>query len=144
MKKIQIILLQIFLTVSVFGQDSKYLEFDFEHFALKDSINPHLSFEETVKVMEEFGGNDTQKLWLIAGWIYNNIDFDLDKFQSGGIINDYKTVFSLRKGICGDYSNIFSAFCDRFNIPNEIIEGYVPELDSNKKVYYQTNHAWNV
>jgi hypothetical protein len=143
-KKALIILIQIFIAISIFGQNSKNIEFDFEFFALKDSISPNLSFEETVKQIESYSSNDTQKLFLIAGWFYNNMDFDLDKFYSGGATNDYKTVFPLRKGTCGDFSNLFSAFCNKLNIKNEIIEGYAPEFDSDNKIYYETNHAWNV
>ena len=124
--------------------EDKHHLFDFKYFKLKDSINRNLSFEETVKQIEKYCSNDTQKLSLVAGWIYDNIDFDLRKFYSGGIANDYKTVFSLKKGICGDYSNIFAAFCNKLNIVTEIIEGYVPEFDSDNKIYYETNHVWNV
>ncbi len=129
---------------SVYGQNAIRVDFDYNAFALKDSLGYHLSFDETVNKIAAYSFNDTQKLCLIAGWIYNNIDFDIEKFRTGGVVDDYKTVYTLRKGLCGDYSSIFSAFCTRLNITNEIIEGYVPEYDSDNLVYYATNHAWNV
>lgn len=144
MRILKVILLQILISFSGFGQDYKDIEFDNKIFSFKDSIKNDLSFEQTVNIINHYCSTETQKIFLIAGWIYNNIDFDLNKFYTGGVVNDYKKVFSLRKGICGDYSSIFSAFCDKLKITNEIIEGYVPEYDSDNKIYYETNHAWNI
>lgn len=143
MRALQLIFLLGF-SLSVYGQNNLKIDFDYSSFALRDSIDNNLSFEETVKKIKSYGANDTQRLCLVAGWIFKNVAFDLDKFNTGGVVDDYKTVFAQRKGVCGDYSALFSAFCNKLNITNEIIEGYVPEHDSENLIYYETNHAWNV
>jgi len=144
MKYLLIICLQLTFAISTFGQTGEIIELDTNYFQLKDSLSNKLTFEQTVNEINKLCTNDVQRISLIAGWIYNNIDFDLTKFYNGGTVNDYKTVFTNRKGTCGDYSAIFSEFCNRLNIENEIIEGYVPVYNSENKVYYETNHAWNV
>jgi Transglutaminase-like superfamily len=144
LKRKVFILIQLLISLAVFGQRNKKIDFDLDSFAFKDSIDKNLSFEQTVNRINHYCSTDTQKLCLMAGWVYNNINFDLKKFYRGGGANNYKVVFQSKKGICGDYSNIFSAFCDKLNIENEIIEGYAPEYDSDNKVYYETNHAWNI
>ena len=130
--------------MSVFGQETKTIEFDYDSFSLKDSISKDLDFNRIIETINYYCSTDTQKLCLVAGWIYENIDFDLDKFNSSGEFNDYKTVLELKKGTCNDYAVLFSEFCNRLNITNEIIEGYVPEYNSENNIYFETNHAWNV
>lgn len=144
MRQVLTLLFQLIFITSLSGQTSKRIDFNFESFDLKDSINDNLTFEQIINQIESYCSNDTQKLCLVAGWIYDNIDFDLEKFNTSGGVNDYETVFYSRKGTCGDYSSIFSEFCDQLNIPNQMIEGYVPEYNSENLVYYETNHAWNI
>lgn len=134
----------LFCNTSIFSQNYQSIPFDGNAFALKDSFAKDLSFNQVVKQINNYNLNDTQKLCLVAGWIYDNIDFDLEKFASGGIINDYQTVLKLKKGTCGDYATLFAAFCNQLKIKNEIIEGYVQEYDTKSFVFYETNHAWNV
>lgn len=144
MKRIIFLIITLFFTISSFGQNDRFIELDSNYFFLKDSLNRDFPFEKTVYEIENYCTNDTQRVSLVAGWIFNNMNFDLDKFYKGGTKQDYKTVYLNKKGTCGDYSTIFSEFCNRLGITNEIIEGYVPEYDSDNKVYYETNHAWNV
>ena len=144
MKQLTIIIFHLTLAISSFGQNYKFIEIDKNYFNIKDSLKDDLTFEQTIFEIENYCTNDTQRVSLIAGWIFNNIDFDLDQLLKGGVTKDYKTVYMNRKGVCGEYSNIFSEFCNRLGIENKIIEGYVPEYNSENKVYYETNHAWNV
>lgn len=144
MKKTWILIFFLAISNSIFSTDITTIDFDYESFSLKDSISKELNFNQIIDAINYYCSTDTQKLCLVAGWFYENIDFDLEKFNSSETVNDYKTVFKLKKGICGDYSALFSEFCNRLNITNEIIEGYVPEYNSENKVYYDTNHAWNI
>lgn len=147
MQNMKILWILIFCSVisnSVLSKEINTIEFDYKSFSLKDSISKELSFDQIIDAINYYCSTDIQKLCLVAGWFYENIDFDLEKFITSGGANDYRTVFKLKKGICGDYSALFSEFCNRLNITNEIIEGYVPEYNSDNKVYYDTNHAWNV
>jgi hypothetical protein len=144
MKRIYILIFQLLLITSIFGQKNQRIEFDYESFSLKDSIKKDLSFDQIIDSIKLYCTSDTQKLFLVAGWIYDNIDFDLEKFHSGGYVMDYRAVLELKKGTCNDYAVLFSEFCNQLGIKNEIIEGYVPEFNSENRIYYQTNHAWNV
>jgi hypothetical protein len=144
MNRIRILIFQLILNSSVFGQEYKAIEFDFASFALRDSIKKDLTFSQIIESINHYCSTDTQKLFLVAGWIYENIDFDLEKLNSGGEVIDYRTVFELKKGTCNDYAILFAEFCNQLEIKNEIIEGYVPEYNSDNRVYYETNHAWNV
>lgn len=127
-----------------FGQSEGSVQFDNSSFQYKDSIADNLSFNEVVQQIDRYCDNDVEKLSLVAGWIFKNIDFDVLKFEKGGSIPDYRVVFSSRKGICGDYTSLFNQFCKQLKIPCEIIEGYVPEFNSANRTYVESNHAWNV
>ncbi|WP_461630704.1 transglutaminase domain-containing protein [Labilibaculum euxinus] len=146
MRRLQILILFSIICITTWGQECKTIKFDYDAFSLRDSISNDLSFMQIIEKVNTYCSTDTQKLCLVAGWIFKNIDFDLDKFYTGTseMMNDYKVVFNQRKGICGDYATLFSKFCDELHITNEIIEGYVPEYNSDNKIYYETNHAWNV
>lgn len=129
---------------SLKSQMNQNIPFDQYIFSFKDSINPNLSFDETWKKINSFCENDTQRIILTAGWFFNNFNFNILKFYTGDVINDYQTIFDSKKGLCADYAVLFSEFCKKMNIKNEIIEGYVPEMNSENQVFYTTNHAWNV
>lgn len=144
MRKIKILIFQLLIGTIIYGQEYNDISFDYNSFALKDSIETSLTIEQIVNKINAVCSTDTQRLCLVAGWFFENIDFDLDKFSTGGQIGDYESVFINRKGTCGDYASLFAEFCKRLEIKNEIIEGYVPEYNSDNKVYYETNHAWNV
>lgn len=142
----QAILLSILLNVmfSAWGQSEGSYQFDYESFNRKDSIPSNLSFTQVVQQINRLSNTEVEKLCLVAGWMYENIDFDVVKFAKGGSIPDYRVVFNSRKGICGDYTSLFHQFCMQLHIKCEIIEGYVPEFNSDNRIYVETNHAWNV
>jgi hypothetical protein len=144
MTKLKILIFQLLIGTCIYGQEDKAIDFDYNTFALRDSIGTSLTITQIINKVNTVCSTDTQKLCLVAGWFFENIDFDLDKFNTGGQIGDYESVFINRKGTCGDYASLFAEFCNRLKIKNEIIEGYVPEYNSKNKVYYETNHAWNV
>lgn len=146
MPKITLLIFLVFICAPsfTFSQTRPEIFFDYNAFSKKDSISDNLAFDQLINKVEFLSEADVQRICLIAGWIFDNIDFDLTKFDRGGAISNYEIVFRTRKGLCGDYASLFSEFCNRFNISNEIIEGYVPELDSEKIIYRETNHAWNI
>lgn len=126
------------------GQRYEHIDFNYESFNKRYLISDINTFEEVIIRINELCSSDTQKLCLVAGWIYKNIDFDISKFAAGGNIPAYEEVYSKRKGVCGDYASLFSEFCNQLGIENVIIEGYVEEYNSNTSYFEETNHAWNV
>jgi hypothetical protein len=143
MKKINITIVLIFLFIRVSCQDESKIEFDNTSFQFGDSIKIQ-SIDNLIAEVNKYSSNDSKKLFVICGWIFKNIDFDLNKFETGGVINDYETTIQTKRGVCGDYATLFSEICNRLKIKNFLVEGYVPELDSVKKVYFETNHLWNI
>jgi hypothetical protein len=144
MKHTLLFLILLNLGLLAFGQSEGKVQFDYASFNLKDSIAPNLLFNQVVQQINRQCDTDVKKLCLVAGWMYKNIDFDVVKFDKGGSIPDYRVVFNSRKGICGDYTSLFYQFCKQLHITCEIIEGYVPEFNSENRIYVETNHAWNV
>ncbi len=142
----QTVFLSLLLNIGLlsYGQSDGYIQFDYSSFSFKDSIAENSSFKQVVQEINGYCDTDVEKLCLVAGWMYKNIDFDVAKFTKGGSIPDYRAVFSSRKGICGDYTSLFYQFCKQLQIKCEIIEGYVPEFNSENRLYVETNHAWNV
>lgn len=139
-----LIILSTIFPIKLICQSNQCIPFDEKIFNYKDSISPNLTFDETCEKIEYFCDNDTQRVILIAGWFFNYFNFNTLKFYTGDIIKDYQTIFDSKTGLCGDYAVLFSEFCKKMNIQNEIIEGYVPEIGSDIQVFYTTNHAWNV
>ena len=128
------------------GQDQRSIPFDENSFNLKSSLSSaagqlqHITTQ--IKNMEL---NDTQKLFLIAGWMYDNIAFDIEKFEMGeATLPTYQSVLSSRQAICTGYAVLFAAFCNQFKITNELVEGYVQELGAPRTTFKETNHIWNV
>ncbi len=128
-----------------YAQERKIIELDHEVFERKSELPGEVAkIEVLIQKINTIATNDTQKIMLVAGWMYDHISFDEVKFQQGGNITDYRTVFKTKKGICSDYTSLFAEFCNRLGIKNEIIEGYVQEFEEHKTVFKETNHAWNV
>lgn len=142
----QTVFLLLFFNIGLlsYGQSDGYIPFDYSSFSFKDSIAENSSFKQVVQEINRYCDTEVEKLCLVAGWMYENIDFDVNKFTKGGSIPDYRVVFSSRKGICGDYTALFYQFCKQLQIKCEIIEGYVPEFKRDNRIYRETNHAWNV
>lgn len=126
------------------AQEVKSVQFDRASFDLRDSIPENLSMNQVILQINRLCSTDAEKLSLVAGWMFKNISFDLQKFARGGGIPDYRTVFASKKGICGDYASLFHHFCRQLHIKCEIIEGYVPEFGVESRNYVETNHAWNL
>lgn len=146
MNKNQIVISSFLLLLPLFlnGQNLENEVFDYKSFQLVNSVNNEHSFDQIIEKINNQAETDVQKLCIAALWISENIEFDINQFDIGAEIPDYKTVFFERKGVCGAYTSIFAEFCNRFNIVNEIIEGYAPEYGSENEKYTETNHVWNV
>lgn len=151
MKVILNILLSIifvlhFLTAKA-QENSAYVSFiDFAALNFADSILPTTSFDDLIHIIDKYDSSSFKKLSIVAGWYYNNFDYDITKFynQNQAQQQNYYDIYKNKNGICKDYTLLFAAICNKLNIVNEIIEGYTPQYESENKNYFETNHVWNV
>lgn len=138
-------LVLLLLAASTNAQERKVIEINQAVFERKSELPGQVTkIDELIQKVNAIASNDTQKIVLVAAWMYDHLSFDLAKFEQGGRVSDYKTVLKTRKGICSDYTSLFAEFCNRLGIKNEIIEGYVQEWETDKTEFKETNHAWNV
>lgn len=146
MRKLFVLTYLMIIGNVILAQERKVIEFNQEVFERKSELpgDKTIKFEVIVQKINAIATTDTQKIMLVAGWMYDYISFDATKFERGGSISDYRTVLKTRKGICSDCTALFAEFCNRLGIKNEIIEGYVQEFEEHKTVFKETNHAWNV
>lgn len=74
-------------------------------------------------------------------WVASNISYDLSYSYNTSENRDQKILRSLknRKGICENYSAIFTEICNKVGIRSYIIEGYTKQ---NSEVSTQS-HAWS-
>ncbi len=85
-----------------------------------------------------------EQLQILLLWSYYNMKADSNRFFNGGPPLPTKEAFTQRIGLCDEFSNIISEFCDIANIPNFKVSGYVkyPNFDPTQK-FSEANHAWN-
>ncbi|MEN8250294.1 MAG: transglutaminase domain-containing protein [Bacteroidota bacterium] len=146
MKKIILILFLITLYAHTYSQGctKSSITFNRDAFELSDSLQPNSSIDQLTAQIKSLRNTELDQLYIVAGWIVDNMNFDMQKFKTGGPVDDFEAIFRNKAGTCGEYATIFSEFCTRLGIKNYIIEGYVPEIDNSKSVFVETNHAWNV
>jgi transglutaminase/protease-like cytokinesis protein 3 len=123
--------------------DDGYVIYDERSFELGTQLCGESSFHETVSQIQHLSNSETSQLWIVAGWMYKHMNFDMDKFIRGGPVKNFESIYQRRTGICGEYASLFSEFCNELGIKNHVIEGYAPELSNNTE-FVETNHAWNV
>lgn len=124
-----------------YGETS--INFDKRSFEIGASLDDNVTIQKTSQQIKELSDSEITQLWIVAGWIYKYMNFDLDKFLNGGPAKDIEYILKHRTGICADYSRLFAEFCDELGLQNFIIEGYAPEINGGN-TFVETNHAWNV
>uniref|UniRef100_UPI004049A9BA transglutaminase domain-containing protein n=1 Tax=Flavobacterium sp. TaxID=239 RepID=UPI004049A9BA len=148
MKILQILFLLIFTTT--FSQNNSVLEL------AKSKSNKKIEIEELIKFANENIAVELEKARFFYYWMNLNIKYDNE--QAEELINskklqidieyseDYKRVYSERKGVCAGYSSLYKYFMDKSDIECVIINGYTksvknliiePELDAYSR------HGWN-
>ena len=137
--------ISLILSVKVSAQTIALIPFDPTAFRSSSGIPENMvRIEDIIRQVNATADNDTSKFFLIAGWIHDNLSFDVNRLDEGGNIPSYDQVLKSRKGLCGDYAALFSELCTRLKLENEIIEGYVQEMGAKEIRTAETNHAWNV
>lgn len=95
---------------------------------------------EAMKLARELTKNakhNEEKVRIIYNYITDNIEYDYDKVKTvkPGYAPDIDTILTSGKGICCDYSVLFSAMLRSLNIPTRVVEGYKNDI--------KEFHAWN-
>ena len=78
---------------------------------------------------------DEEKVRAFYDWIIANFEYDYDCYPLFQYFDVRKTL-QTKKGICFDFSHLFSAFCRSQNIPCYVIDG--TPFDRSKEA-----HTWN-
>lgn len=82
-----------------------------------------------------------QMLWSLQNWLSENVMYDLSvtdvqtKYNTEDLAN---WTLRNRKGVCANYSSLFSEVSNRMGIPMFIIEGYTPK----DNIVGEGGHAW--
>ncbi|MFD2907399.1 transglutaminase domain-containing protein [Flavobacterium ardleyense] len=148
MKILQILFLLIFTTA--FSQNNNVLEL------AKSKSNKKIEIEELIKFANENITVKLEKARFFYYWMNLNIKYDNEQAQV--LINsknlqidiehceDYKRVYSNRKGICAGYSSLFKHFMDKSGIECVSISGYVKRKENliiEPEIDITYRHGWN-
>ena len=145
MKRYLIIFLLTFYTINAPAQgelqkiDASTVS---KYSALKNS--PISSVLELTKRITTTSASKKEQLQLFLLWMHDNMNIDSVRlFQGGNPLSDDEA-FAQRIGLCDEYSNITTAFCQLANIPVYKVAGYVkyPTFKPGDK-FTEANHAWN-
>ena len=93
---------------------------------------------DTVKLADEICADcntDEEKVKAIYEWMIHNFEYDYECEPLVQYFNVRKTL-STRKGICYDFSHLFTALCRSQNIPCYVVDG-------DKRDNAQYHHTWN-
>ncbi|WP_299122077.1 transglutaminase domain-containing protein [uncultured Tenacibaculum sp.] len=158
MKKIIFSLFVFFYSLNFFSQDFETVD------KVMLSYQEPKSIKNLAERIDYDFKSDIEKVRAIYTWMCLNIAYDLPStktLKSPEFVNysnkdDFRRTqtqiiqeiinkaFRKRKGICLEYSLLFSQLCNLMNIENELIYGYT-KLSVNKIGYIPTgkNHVWN-
>jgi len=115
--------------------------------SIKDSEKDVDDIAEFIKTN---AASEQDKVYLIYTWIAGQFKYDLSRMEQifkGKIKREMYTteLLTKRKGVCGDFANLFKELCDSVGVPCFRVSGYTktfrPFHPIRKKHY---DHAWNV
>ncbi len=150
-------LLFFFLSCNNPKKNTQYEQIDENSKHVPDSC---ITASEIAKYLTSDVEKEEEKIRALYVWITHNIAYDVEKLRelreldklkkADSLVNDslYKPfdqdiniILRSRKGICGDYSEIFKEMCTSIGIESYVISGYTQELDRYKIA--EDSHAWN-
>ncbi len=97
------------------------------------------SFNTVCKYIKKHTKNDQEKSRAIFLWIIENIEYDWEYYKHGSAPYDPDSTFKKRIGVCQAYAELYTKFCDNFNIKSEVVVGYAKSNDT-----FLQSHAWNI
>jgi transglutaminase/protease-like cytokinesis protein 3 len=91
---------------------------------------------------------DSEKVRSIFMWITSHITYDWDAYENGTAQwQDAVTTIQRRKGVCQNFSDLFTALCISAGLDAQTISGYAKSNIDNSWMlagFGSVNHAWNV
>lgn len=88
------------------------------------------------------------KVRSIYRWMTSHISYDWDAYTNGTYsFQEPATTLLRRKGVCQNFSDLFTAMCTQAKVEAKTISGYAKSNVDNSWVLYGfsgSNHAWNV
>lgn len=112
----------------------------------KDYPHRRIILEDLVTYLVTPTQNESEKAEVFFYWLASNIDYDVYTYQNmDTYLDDTKDILRVKKGVCGNYAQLFLEMCTLANIECYKISGYAKGLgfDVNQSVF-STQHAWNV
>lgn len=91
---------------------------------------------------------DSEKVRSIFFWETSHISYDWDAYENGTYQwQEPIGTLKRRKGVCQNFSDLFTAMCDAAGLEAQTISGYAKSNIDNSWMYNgfgSSNHAWNV
>jgi transglutaminase/protease-like cytokinesis protein 3 len=103
------------------------------------------SLEDLAEYLAAPARNDEERAWAVYRWITANIDYDVARMTTAQRDRTPEEVLADRKGVCSEYSALFSRLCEFSGLEAVVISGYGKGYGYSvgSKVRDQSNHAWN-
>ncbi len=131
--------------INGFHYDTTYLNSIISKIRAKETKIPAIA-----ALINSSCASEREKVYVIYGFIAGQFKYDMSRFEQilkGKIKREMyvSEVMLKRKGVCGDFSNLFKVLCDSTHVPCLRVSGYTNTFrilhPVRKKKY---DHAWNV
>lgn len=156
MKKSLLIIPLLFCALFTFGQNrtAVFLGQQLDTIRLnkiaRQASGEERSWDKVAHLLEDSCETETEKVYTIYTYIAGSYKYDLNRLKliyKREIRNELylPEVIKKKKGVCGDFANLFVTLCDSLDIGCYRVSGYSRTFSvfhPVKKGYY--NHAWNV
>ncbi|MCY7409293.1 MAG: hypothetical protein LH473_03395, partial [Chitinophagales bacterium] len=104
--------------------------------------------ETLVKYLMIPAREDSEKVRSIFTWETSHITYDWAAYQNGTYSSQQSaTTLKRRKGVCQNFSDLFTDLCNAAGLEAHTISGYAKSNVDNSWMLYgftSINHAWNV
>jgi hypothetical protein len=103
------------------------------------------SLEDLAEYLAAPARNDEERARAVYRWITANVDYDLGRMTTVRRDRTPEEVLAEGKGVCSEYSALFSRLCELSGLEAVVIEGFGKGYGYSvgSKVPGQSNHAWN-
>lgn len=134
---------------------TRYTSRSLKRYAASVSRQDENNLSSLVNYLVKRLDDDYDKAKVIAFWIAEHINYDEYLYNNGQTTKLIKTyhgqepreLLKSRVGICGDFSALFVAMCQRAGIRAYEVHGYAypgrRPLSVNKLKHLNSGHAWN-
>lgn len=139
-----LILAPLVLAMGALAEEASVYSAIDEH-ALHAPAEAEATLEDLAAYLAAPAQNDEERARAIYRWIAANIDYDVAGMMAARIERTPEKVLAERKGVCSEYSTLFSRLCELSGLEAVVIEGYGKGYGYTvgSKVQDQSNHAWN-